>query len=86
MKLPPHKAGLTISHNEHKNYYESIADYVEDRVDTFPNHDEYQKCVDANEIWEIQWYPETPVGFYRVAASTLELALEYANADKQIEG
>ena len=32
IKLPAHKAGLFISHNEHRNYYESIADYLGDLV------------------------------------------------------
>lgn len=41
-------------------------------------------CVDLdemrrlNEVWEVQWYPSTPIGSHRVAASTLELALARA--------
>jgi hypothetical protein len=31
-------------------------------------------------VWEVQWYPVTPVGFCRVYAATFARALEIANA------
>ncbi len=83
MQLPEHKAALTISHNEHKNSYESVAQHLEMLPDfyQFPNDEEKQKCIDTNELWSIQWYPKTPGGFFCVAASTLEGALHMANHD-----
>lgn len=32
----------------------------------------------TGEMWEIRWYPDTPVGYCTVAAATLERALELA--------
>jgi hypothetical protein len=37
------------------------------------------EILEKEEIWTVQWYPNTPVGFCIVAAATLERALELAN-------
>ena len=82
MKLPKHEASLTIRHNQHKDYYQSIEDYTEDYDNTdWISEEDKQKCIDTNELWEIQWYPITPVGFHMIIGSSLELVLKYANED-----
>ena len=82
IKLPPHKASLSITHNDHKSVYETVAQWLANR-DVRPEEcgssEEYQALQTGDELWEIQWYPETPIGFHRVYASTLERALELAN-------
>lgn len=78
--FPPHKASLHLNHNQHKAYYESVEDYIlsaNARFD-FRSEEERQACIATNEIWELQWYPETPIGFCCIAAPTLEALLEYA--------
>lgn len=77
--LPRHEAGLSLTHNEHKNYHytaqqeiESNPDYYDD--ESFPSG-EREKCIAANELWTLQWYPDTPVGFNVIHASTLEAIL-----------
>lgn len=42
------------------------------------SEDERQKAIRDNSVWTIQWYPNTPVGFYCVGASTFEAAARYA--------
>lgn len=79
MKLPKHMS-LTIQHNEHKNCYVTIQHYFTH----YPHLEdadlsEKNRCIEQDSIWEIQWYPNTPIGFYHVFASTLEKALELAN-------
>lgn len=81
MKLPEHKCGLFLTHNEHKNYYETAADKIREWEETewnptWKDEDAKQRAIDTNEIWELQWYPDTPVGFCVVAAPTLEEVLE----------
>lgn len=79
MKLPAHLC-LFITHNEHEACYRKIEDYFKESP-IFENADakEIQECIQNNSIWEIQWYPRTPIGFNHVFASTLEKALSLAN-------
>lgn len=77
---PTHKCGLHLTHNQHKDYYEPIAEYVQNEEQNGPFKDEGAKarCIATDEIWELQWYPRTPVGFNRIAAPTFEEALAWA--------
>lgn len=79
MKFPPHKAGLTLSHNEYKNYYYSIENGVAEEDGSWVSDVEREKALETGEIWVLRWYPETPVGFHHIAASTLEALMEATN-------
>lgn len=74
MEFPKHKAGLSLEHNEHKNYYISVEHHIADLglEDCFLSKDEMQESIDTDSLWVLHWYPETPVGFCRIAAPTLE--------------
>jgi hypothetical protein len=87
VNLPKHACGLTLEHNPHLNIYMTVEQYLknehsnwgnEDNVGDFPGG-EREKAIATNELWTLHWYPDTPVGFYRVAASTLEALLAAAN-------
>lgn len=82
MKFPQHECELTLTHNTHKSYYEDIADYVESEHvrDTFKDAEARNRSVATNEIWELQWYPHTPIGFNKVSAPTLDEVLALALA------
>lgn len=85
MRLPDHKAGLYLTHNEHKDVYETVKEWTEFShpaydPEFFTTPADLQKCIDTNDCWALQWYPETPVGFYKVCGSTLEIVLERAMA------
>jgi hypothetical protein len=87
MELPKDKAGLTLEHNPHKGSYTPLTEWFSAR-DMLPREDktafadiageELQKCLRKDEVWVLQWYPNTPGGFYAVAASTLQGVLEAA--------
>jgi hypothetical protein len=82
IKLPAHKAALSITHNDHKSNYETIASMLEWRrvsPDQCGSQEEYDALCAGDEVWEVHWYPDTPNGFYAVFAATLERALELAN-------
>ena len=68
--LPEHKCGLYLSHNEHKDVYESIQDFYDAK--DFVSLEEYIKAIDENSVWKLHWYPDTPIGFYIICASSLE--------------
>ncbi len=69
-----------MSHNGHKNYYESAHVYIQGRLDKcFESEDAKKRAIETDEIWELQWYPETPIGFHIVAAPTFDECIDYAN-------
>ena len=71
-KFPSHKAGLSLEHNQHKNYYDKAEAWIADNDwCDWENEAAKQKAIDTDEIWTLQWYPETPVGFCAIAAPTL---------------
>ncbi len=80
IKFPEHKCGLYLEHNCHKDVYESIEQYTSPFNDEdWVSLEEKQKSIDTNELWKLQWYPDTPVGFYVLLASSLYVLLDKAN-------
>lgn len=83
MNFPKHKAGLTLTHNEHLGNYQtveeflSIGNYCEGLE--WKNKEQREMAIKYNELWTLNWYPDTPVGSYSIAAPTLEKLLEFAN-------
>ena len=84
MNFPPHKCGLYLEHNRYKDYYDSIETAVqeidEECHNAWINPQERQVCLDTGELWSLQWYPDTPVGFHRVVGASLEAVLLAAEA------
>lgn len=82
MKLPEHKCGLYLTHNEHRDLYQKLEKWIvdNDATEDFADDAARQRAIETDECWVLQWYPDTPVGFFRVAAPTLEEALALANA------
>lgn len=70
--LPKHAAALYITHNDHKAVYYTIEDHysIDDREWVSP--EEKQKAIEQDSVWELHWYPDTPIGSYKVVASSLE--------------
>jgi len=65
-KWPDHKGSLHITHNPHRNNYETIEDYCEFRKaddDDWATPTSRQRAIETDNLWEVQWYPNTPVGF-----------------------
>jgi hypothetical protein len=81
LKLPEHKASLTLSHNEHKSYYRTVAQSIADEDHGFSDwvsEEQKNKAIATNDCWTIQWYPDTPVGFFILSAADLDVLLEAA--------
>ena len=68
--LPKHKCGLYLEHNAHKDVYQTVEEYY--KREYFISEDEYQKAIATDNVWNLHWYPETPIGFHCIAASSLE--------------
>jgi len=69
-------SSLSISFNGHAPNYHDAAQASKDGIlglddDDWVSPEEKDRAIAGNCVWEIQWYPNTPIGFYRVAASSL---------------
>lgn len=83
MKLtfPKHKASMHITHNDHKSSYETAEDWIlcndDNHYADWISAEEKAKALETDSIWTLQWYPETPIGFCCVAASSFEALMEH---------
>lgn len=90
MKFPKHKAGLTLTHNEHLNYYETfeehlLADMRKYESIVWVSIAERKKAIDTNEVWELHWYPDTPIGACMMQASSLTALLEWIENESDFD-
>jgi hypothetical protein len=80
MKFPKHEASLHLTHNQHKAYFRTVEQSIEDedhgyRADDWVSEEQKQKAIATNECWSLQWYPDTPVGSYSLSAADLDVLL-----------
>lgn len=83
MQLPEHKASLTITHNDHKDFYRDITQYIDNQElddDDWATPTSKERAIATDSLWCIRWYPNTPVSFSWVWGATLEEVLEKANS------
>lgn len=82
-------SSLTIGFNEDhacnyataQRYHDEWGQYGAGNNDArikWVSEEERQKAIRENSVWTIQWYPNTPIGFNCVGASTFETAAKYA--------
>lgn len=86
MEFPHHAASLHLTHNDHKSVYETVEQWEATNAGDGNLYDwvsdgQRQKAIATNEVWTLQWYPKTPVGFCALAAADLGVLLEEANKD-----
>lgn len=74
------KASVTITINDHRNYYETVEDKFKSEPDEGFRDDiedeVFNEMVRTDTVIEIQFYPNTPIGFYRVYHYDIEKAIE----------
>ena len=81
--LPRHDFGINIEHNPHKSTYESVDEYVAGNFDLYDvTPDDLAECIRTGELWTMQWYPESSVGFCAIAAPTLARLLAIAAGER----
>lgn len=71
LNLPP---GIhhCLEINPHRVYYESVGKHTEGWSEDEISDVDRRYAKAADELWVLTWYPQTPVGFCRVAAPTAE--------------
>ena len=74
------KCGVHIEINHHRDYYQSAADWIEDRkgFECPPEiePDVRAKIIETDTIIDIQFYPDTPIGSYEIVHYDLDAALD----------
>jgi len=73
-------SSLSITWNEHACNYCTVEKWLTEygtdiKDDDFVSLEEKQKAIETNSLWCAHWYPDTPVGFYHIYASTFEALL-----------
>lgn len=79
--LPPHECTVYLTHNEHKSYYQTVAESIAASdhnytSDCWVSEEQKRLAIETNDCWTIQYYPHSPVTFHNFAAHTLEALLE----------
>lgn len=87
--VPKNVGGYSITHNDHKIYHEDVKTYVE-RLHLEPLGDDDWVSVESrefayanDELWEIQWYPDSTVGFCSLYAGRLEDLVKYFENEEE---
>ena len=65
------KCGVFFTANEHRDYYQKAEEWLIEQMQDQSDIDEidkdvWKKMIDLDTIYALQFYPETPVGFYRI--------------------
>ena len=83
IKLPQHDCALYITHNQHKDMYQTLTEFIGNSEALgsplqWESDEAKAESIKTGELWEMQWYPDTPVAFFSVAAPTLNDLLKFA--------
>ena len=80
--LPSQKGGLCIFLDEHRSNYQSVEEYSLEIGDRWINEESRKKAIELDTVWELIWYPQTPIGSFRLAAHDFEAIIAYYTDNK----
>jgi len=75
------KCGVYLNVNIHRDYHESVESHIENcrllgEIDLDPEI--YEKMKELNTVVDLQFYPDTPTGFFQIYHFSVEEALKIA--------
>lgn len=76
-------SSLSLGFNEMNGpNYQTVREFVEstpeEQQPDWVSDEERELAIQGNSMWVLHWYPDTPVGSYSLAASTLEAVVRAA--------
>lgn len=84
IELPRHDCSLAMEHNPHKMYYQTVKEFIsriEEHLETeWENEESKKRAIETNELWEMRWYPDTPMRFNLAYAPTFQELLDFVNS------
>lgn len=63
--------------DDHSPNYKEADGYYEYDSSEWVGQDEYLKAMIENSVWTLHWYPDTPVGFCRIRASSIQAIVDW---------
>ena len=76
------EASVSITVNQHRDYYQSVEEHIEEQalideelIDEI-GKEVYEEMKKTNTIIEIQAYPDTPIGSYRLFHYDIDKAID----------
>ncbi len=72
------KCGVYLTVNRYRDYYDTIEQAVAE-IKNETDEETKQRILATGQLYELQFYPDTPVGSYRIFGSSLEEVLNRAN-------
>lgn len=70
------KAGIEISINDHKSYYESVEQYVNEEERDDIEEDVFNEMINRDTVVKIKTYAESPVSFFVVYHYDIDMAID----------
>lgn len=73
------KASVTLTINNHRDYYQTIEDYLQEMGMGGIKETDLEiiaEIIKLDTLVELQFYPETPVGFYMIYHYDIDKAIE----------
>lgn len=85
IKLPK-CINLHIEFNAHAALYQTLEEWIEiNDITEWVSTYEHQEALKNGTVWTCQWYPETPIGFHLLAASSFEALMKAVEATLPVE-
>lgn len=74
----PNHTSISLTWNEDHSYMYQAADgnYEYDSTE-WVSQDEYLKAMTENSVWCLRWYPNTPIVFHCIKASSIQAIIDY---------
>lgn len=72
------KASVTLTVNGHRDVYATVEEYIGDDAILDVPPETMGRFKAGGDMYELHFYPNTPVGFYRVWGSTLDEVMTQA--------
>ena len=72
------KAGVHLSVNTHRDFYESVEQHITTEERQEIDADVFAEMVARDAVVEVHFYPDTPVGFFRIHHYDIDEAMQIA--------
>lgn len=75
------KASVTLEANDYRDIYEKLEDAISEinRKGDEISKEELEKILASGNLYRLQFYPNTPIGFYVTYGSSAEVCIEAAH-------
>lgn len=72
------KAGVYLEANKYRDYYETIEGAVAEEKIAEEDKELAERIIKEGQLISLQFYPDTPIGFYKVYGTTFEEVVKKA--------